>query len=244
MAHNKFHASLALTGICVLLGVIIGIQFNTVKEEKLLSTESQRLTELTATLKQVQEENAALSDKLAAQEEKIREYETTNNSSVLLDAAQKELQKAKDFAGLTEVTGNGLTITMTDSTYYNGGDSNAYVIHAEDILSVINELWTAGAEAISINGQRVVTTTGITCAGSIIQVNGVRAAAPFVISAIGDASVLQSALEFPGGVIDNLSPWGIRINIKKETSLTIPAYTLTTQWQYATPTEQKGENVL
>ena len=116
-------------------------------------------------------------------------------------------------------------MTMDDSDKDMGGDKNAYLVHAEDILKVVNELFVAGAEAVSVNEQRIVAQSGITCAGSVITVNGVRVAAPFEIKAIGDASVLQAALRFPGGVVDTLSPWGIVIDIREEASVTVPAYT-------------------
>ena len=104
---------------------------------------------------------------------------------------------------------------------------NAYLVHAEDLLAVVNELHAAGAEAVSINGQRMVGRSAISCAGSIVMVNGVRVAAPFEIKAVGEADVLDSALRFPGGVVDNLSPWGIEISIRKETMVEVPAYTQT-----------------
>ncbi len=85
----------------------------------------------------------------------------------------------------------------------------------------------AGAEAVSINGQRIVGTSSVSCAGSIVMVNGERVAAPFEIAAIGDGDILQSALKFPGGVVDNLAPWGIEITIRKEASVVVPPYTQT-----------------
>ena len=59
-----------------------------------------------------------------------------------------------------------------------GGDKNAYLVHAEDILKVVIELFVAGAEAVSVYGQRIVAQSGITCSGSVMSVNGVRGAAP------------------------------------------------------------------
>ena len=144
---------------------------------------------------------------------------------------QKENEKLRAFAGLSEQTGAGIVVTMDDSKKDMGGDKNAYLVHAEDILKVVNELFVAGAEAVSVNGQRIVAQSGITCAGRVITENGVRVAAPFEIKAIGDASVLQAALRFPGGVVDTLSPWGIVIDIREEASVTVPAYTQSALWK-------------
>ncbi len=216
---KRHHYSIALTATCVLLGVIIGVQFNTVKQQR-LTTENQRLSEVTLALKQVQEERDGLMKKNETLEKAIKEYQDGAYSG-------QEVEQLRIFAGLTTVEGQGVRVIMNDSSTNMGGDRNAYLVHAEDLLSVVNELNAAGAEAVSVNGQRFVSKTAINCAGSIVMVNGVRVAAPFEILAVGDPDVMQSALKFPGGVVDSLSPWGIEITIHKETMITVPAYTQT-----------------
>lgn len=235
MGKNQYLYGLTL--ICVLLGTIIGIQYNTVKKQNGL-TENQRLTELTATLKKVQEENEALQGHLKEKELIIADYESGLDYGATIDNLQSELEKLRLFAGLTEVHGAGILVTMNDSSTKKGGDSNAYLVHAEDILSVINELNVGGAEAISINGQRIVGKSSVSCAGSIVMVNGERVAAPFEIKAVGDGDILQSALKFPGGVVDNLAPWGIEINIHKEANIIVPPYTQTILWKATAPEQE------
>ena len=209
----KKHYSTALTVTCVVLGVIIGVQANTVKQQR-VSTENQRLSEAIVALNQMQAERDALLEQNKALEKTLKE-----------GSFGTEMEELLAFAGLTEVTGTGVTVTMNDSSTRGGSDMNAYLVHAEDLLSVVNELNGAGAEAVSINGQRMVGNSAITCAGSIVMVNGVRVAAPFEIAAVGKADVMESALRFPGGVIDQLTPWGIEISVRKETAVTVPAYT-------------------
>ena len=210
--------SLALTAICVILGVIIGVQVNTVKQQR-MTTENQRLSEATIALNQMQVERDALLKQNETLEKTLKEYQEGNFGG--------EMEQLLAFAGLTEVSGEGVTVTMNDSSSKGSGDMNAYLVHAEDLLSVVNELHAAGAKAVSINGQRMVGGSAISCAGSIVMVNGVRVAAPFEIKAVGDSAVLESALRFPGGVVDSLAPWGIEINIRKESAVTVPAYTQT-----------------
>ncbi|MFV0314090.1 MAG: DUF881 domain-containing protein [Anaerotignum sp.] len=234
---KKNHHYTALTLICIFLGIIIGVQYNTVKKQNSL-TENRRLTELTATLKKVQEENAALQAGLDEKEAIIKDYESGQTYGATYDNLQSENEQLRQFSGLTTLEGSGLIITMNDSSVKSGGDPNAYLIHAEDILSVINELNVAGAQAISINGQRIVSTSSVSCAGSIVMVNGERVAAPFEISAIGDGDIMQSALKFPGGVVDNLAPWGIEISISKEARVVVPPYTKTVLWK-ATASESE-----
>ena len=211
----KKHYSTALTVTCVVLGVIIGVQANTVKQQR-VSTENQRLSEAIVALNQMQAERDALLEQNKALEKTLKE-----------GSFGTEMEELLVFAGLTEVTGEGVTVTMNDSSTRGGSDMNAYLVHAEDLLSVVNELNGAGAKAVSINGQRMVGQSAITCAGSIVMVNGVRVAAPFEIKAVGDPAVMDSALHFPGGVIDNLAPWGIEISVRKETVVTVSAYTQT-----------------
>ena len=210
--------SLALTAICVILGVIIGVQVNTVKQQR-MTTENQRLSEASIALNQMQAERDALLKQNETLEKTLKEYQEGNFGG--------EMEQLLTFAGLTEVSGEGVTVTMNDSSSKGSGDMNAYLVHAEDLLSVVNELYAAGAKAVSINGQRMVGGSAISCAGSIVMVNGVRVAAPFEIKAVGDPAVLESALRFPGGVVDSLAPWGIEINIRKESAVIVPAYTQT-----------------
>ena len=214
--------SLALTATCLILGVIVGVQVNTVKQQR-VTTENQRLSEATIALNQMQAERDALLKQNEALEKTLKEYQDGNFGG--------EVELLLEFAGLTKVSGAGVTVTMNDSSNKGGSDMNAYLVHAEDLLSVVNELNAAGAEAVSINGQRMVGKSAITCAGSIVMVNGVRVAAPFEIKAVGDPAVMDSALHFPGGVVDNLSPWGIEINVRRENAVTVPAYPQTAMFK-------------
>lgn len=222
----------SLTGVCTVLGLIIGVQYNTVKLQT-QNTDHTRSSELSAALKQLQTEYDALQKKYEVQTKLVEEYESGVIVSAKTENLMTENERLRAFSGVAELTGKGIVITMKDSTKNMGGDPNAYVIHAEDIMQVVNELFVAGAKAVSVNGQRIVANTGITCAGSVITINGVRVAAPFEVRAIGDASVMEGALKFPGGVVDNLSPWGIGIDMKAEGNVTIPAYTQSVLWEDA-----------
>lgn len=226
---RKHQYSIAMTAICILLGVIIGVQYNTVQKQR-VSTENQRLSEAATAIKQLREERDALEQKNKSLEQAVKEYE---QGILGTDMMRREMEQLREFAGLTEVTGEGVAVTLNDSSAQKSGNKNAYIVHAEDILTVVNELNGAGAKAVSVNGQRIVGTSAVACAGTIVTVNGVRVAAPFEILAVGDGEVLQAALKFPGGVVDSLSPWGIEINIRRESILTVPAYMQTALWRGA-----------
>ena len=112
-------------------------------------------------------------------------------------------------AGLTDVEGPGVIVILSDSSQANSttGNEADYLIHDSDLLSVINELRDAGAQAISFNGERILATSEVRCAGSVVTVNGRRFAAPFVLFAIGEPTTLYNALTMRGGVVDVLSQW-------------------------------------
>ena len=89
---------------------------------------------------------------------------------------------------------------------------------------MVNELRAAGAEAISLNGQRLIGSSEIRCVGPTVLVNERRLAAPFVISAIGNPQTLESSLKLRGGVIDNFKFWGIRADVVQSDKVRVPAF--------------------
>jgi uncharacterized protein YlxW (UPF0749 family) len=125
---------------------------------------------------------------------------------------------------------------MRDSPLYvseNAGQEDLFIIHDEDLLKVVNELRDAGAEAISINDERLLSTSEMRCAGSTVSVNNNRYAAPYIIKAIGSPENLEYALRMPGGVSDVLARWGIELAIEQKDKLIIKAYTGVIQYKYA-----------
>ena len=153
---------------------------------------------------------------------------------------ENEIKDGNKILGLSEVTGNGLIITINDNQDISlnswFADPNLLVVHDADLISVVNELKNAGAEAISINEQRLVTTSAIECDGNIIKVNGEKIGAPFTIKAIGLPEVLINVDRF-GGYLDNLRETRyLKVSIEKATdkkTITIPKYTGILKFQYA-----------
>jgi uncharacterized protein YlxW (UPF0749 family) len=102
-------------------------------------------------------------------------------------------------AGLTEQRGPGLTVVLTDAPLdvaeSSQQDPNRLVVHQQDIQAVVNAMWLGGATAVTIQGQRVVTTTGIKCIGNAVQLQGVPYSQPYKISAVGDPTSLAAAVD-------------------------------------------------
>ncbi|MEI7984775.1 MAG: DUF881 domain-containing protein [Armatimonadota bacterium] len=140
-------------------------------------------------------------------------------------ALNDQLQDAKIFAGLTELEGPGVKVTLRDNPKAGLMPVTDDLVHDTDVLRVTNELFNSGAEAVSVNGQRLMASSNIRCAGTTILVDGVKVANPFVILAIGKEDVLYSGFTMQGGVMSELvgaSP--AMVQITKEKSIRVPAY--------------------
>ena len=170
--------------------------------------------------------------------EKERENSTSSNSDLAI--LEESIKEKNLVLGLTEITGTGVKIILNDSTistitnpFINASD---LLVHDGDLMNVVNELYNAGAEAVSINGQRIVSTTAIECDGNVIKINGTKIGAPFEISAIGYPEQL-AGLERPGGTLEALASRGLSVSLNKQNSVKIPKYAGTIKFSYATTIE-------
>jgi len=178
------------------------------------------------TVEQERARNELLAGQLLQYEEELDRYrEDLLETNRYVKSLQAQLDKAKLLAGLTDVEGPGVIVVMRD-----GVDQ---IIHDKDLLMVLNELKDAGAEALSLNGQRIVATSEVRCAGSIVSVNNVRCGTPFTIYAIGDAQTLFNALFLNGGVVDSLEQWGLSVTVETCDKISIASYNTENGFLYA-----------
>lgn len=176
------------------------------------------------------QETERLRELAAETEEKIKLYyseKAEENTSELEETLQSELLKYKMFSGAQAVHGPGIKVIINDGNrpLYDGENINDILVHDADIVMVVNELRRAGAEAIAVNGQRIVNTTEIVCAGYTIRINGITYARPFVITAIGDATRMSSVLLSDVGYGTSLKDWGVLVETEVLDDLTIDGYT-------------------
>ena len=111
---------------------------------------------------------------------------------------QGRIEAYADPAGLVPAEGEGLTVTLTDSTLEADETEQPerfLIVHQQDIQAVVNAMWRGGAEAVTIQGQRIVSTTGIKCEGPSVTLHGVPYPPPYVISAVGDVSSLADSID-------------------------------------------------
>ncbi|MBQ8043525.1 MAG: DUF881 domain-containing protein [Clostridia bacterium] len=211
---------------------VIAAQLNTVGNTNIIS-EGMREADLLRELQNVKEEYDILKEQYEESQEIVEEYKTSSSSNdALIASMQSDLEKANVLAGLANVRGEGVVITLKDSTDTEMS-VEAGLVHDTDITAIVTELKAAGAEAISINGQRVISTTAIRCVGPTIQVNSVKVASPFYIKAIGNSKYLESALNIKNGVVDSLKAYGIEVEIETDNSITIDKYDLALKLRYA-----------
>lgn len=205
----------AIATVCLVLGMMLVVQFKTAKSIAENDLRSQRTGDLAIKLEETMRQRDELQKKLG---------DVMVHGSVESLVKENEILKLR--AGLTPVEGKGISVIVEDSRVpiKVGENPNLYIIHDEDVLRIINELKAAGAEGIAINDQRLVANTEIRCVGPTITVNRKSFAPPFVIRAIGNPEALSSALTLRGGVVDTLKHWGIELQIKKEMNVVLPAY--------------------
>jgi len=214
----------AIAFVCMILGFMLSTQFKVQRQVALKDvTGLQRAQELGQQLEKAEKERDALMGELQLARSQVLTMATSHNEFKELS---DQLIQAQLHAGLIALTGPGVVIVMNDSTrpVSPGENANNFIIHDEDVLKVINELSAGGAEALSINGQRLTGRTEIRCTGPTITINGVRTAPPIVITAVGDPAKLESVIMMRGGVAEGLKQWGIQISLKKETAVTVPAF--------------------
>lgn len=230
--------------VCFLLVFMVTAQIKTISRSSSDILKLKTENELRDEINQWKDIYNTATTKINELNAKITEYQ---NSAAQEDQAvaliKQELDNVNIFAGLVAVKGQGIVITLDDTEALKkiesevGYDPNRYIIHDSDLVMIVNELRSAGAEAISINGQRITGNTEIRCTGPQVLINGIRTVAPFKISAIGEATTLQGALSLRGGIIDTVKADNIDVKIEKKDEILIPAYEKSISYQYATIVE-------
>ncbi|MGI9157118.1 MAG: DUF881 domain-containing protein [Marmoricola sp.] len=164
---------------------------------------------------------------------------------------QTQIEKVRGPAGLAPVSGPGVTVTLQDApddvinqAIADGTPpTDALVVHQQDIQAVVNALWLGGAKAITIMNQRIISTTGIKCAGPTVILHGVPYSPPYVISAVGVPTDLEASLE-RSDYIDAYrtvaDQYGLGYAVAGSRRLDLPAYEGTLELRYARPLSQAG----
>lgn len=228
MKKGKRTVIITIAIACFALTTIMFMQFKIVNQTDITSIETMREEELRTELANWKEKYKEAEEQYQEKYNKLEEYKQKEQSDAQAsELVQKELEQSNLYLGNTNVVGEGIIITLKDL-----GDEEFQQITADDLLIIVDYLKNAGAEAISINGQRIVPTTGIICGGNIIEINREKVGVPFVIEAIGLPEQL-AALERPYGYLDILKGYGIEVKVERSNDITIPKYSGTLTYNYA-----------
>lgn len=218
---GKVTMAIAISIACFVLAFVMSMQFKIVYQTDITEIENMRESELRTELanwKEKYEETEAKYEETIA---KIEEYQQTKESNEetekLVDA---ELEQVNMTLGKTDVEGEGIEVILRETK-----SEEISQINASDLLVIVNALKLAGAEAISINEERIINMSDIvTINNTFIKVNGQRILAPYVIKAIGNQTYLESALVGSGGYVDELKKLGHDVSIEKVNKVKINKY--------------------
>lgn len=239
---------LPLAFVLFLTGIMLMLALQTLRGEAESPTQ-QKSKDLVAMIQQQEKQLDELKKNIDNRRKNLDEYQKSLSEGMLeTKQLQFELDNLKVLSGLYPVEGEGITVYLDDNTK---GKELAFIknpeqakvedflIHDKHLLYIVYELRTAGAEAISINNQRIVSSTDIRCVGTTIQVNAERLGPPFVIKAIGDPDKLTKILEADRSQYNILKLAGYPVHIEKSNNLVIDSYKGSYQFNHAQPKEDK-----
>lgn len=221
--------------LCVILGFGLVIQGKATKGQ-MLYVSAKTISDYKTTIESEKIEIEKTKKLTAESEEELALYEELNadNTDLLVSKIEKEKDLYAMFSGAVDLKGPGVIVTIDDGVrdLFEGEDINNVLVHDADILIIINDLKRNGAEAISVNGERLVATSSVICSGYTVEINGVRYARPFTIKAIGDANRMTSSLIGPEGYGTSLKNWGVLFKIELSDEIFVPAYAYQKPYQY------------
>lgn len=231
MKKGKGIMTITIGIICFVLAYVMFMQFKVVEETNITQIESMRESELTEKLASWKGKYEEVETKLQDTKNTLQEYRDKRASNQeATELLNEELLQAQTIAGLTDVKGDGVVITYTDYEASEHDDK----IQCYDLQELVNELILAGAEAISINGERITNLSDITNINIddeiFILVNQKRVTSPYTIKAIGDAKYLESALTLKTVGFVTRHP---NAKVEKQSNMVINKYTGTIKIKYA-----------
>ena len=226
MVKEKKVMIVTISIMAFILVCVMFMQFKVVNQTDIAQIETMRKDELEEAITQWKDKYEEAYQKFLDTNDKINEYnEKMQSNAETKELVEKELVEAKTNFGLTDVIGSGVIVTLTDN--------NEMSYDADNLLELINELRNAGAEAISINGERIVNTSDIVqISSTIIKINSKNISSPFVIKAIGDKTYLKSALTIKNGYYDVKTKNGYEIKVVEENEIEIHKYSKTVNLKY------------
>ncbi len=243
-------STVALTGTFLVGGLVAGALISTQWKARSVGAVSAAAPPITrqsdkdivaATISKLESEQVRLKRQIADLRTQLNDAQSANamSKSTLTDINNKITQQ-RNVSGMAALHGPGVVVTLDDSTAHSipeNEDPANYILHDYDVRDVLNALWIAGAEAISINGERIVSSTSLYCVGTTVICNATRLSPPFEVRAVGDAQALTAALR-GSPQMDKLNQraeiYDLPITIERSQDVLVPAYNGSFVFKYAT----------
>lgn len=245
----KKYSGLIVLGILALfIGLILSIQLRmTAGSDQGGLVPLAKVRGYEAELKMVKDEKESVIQELMEFEARLNSIEGEKaEEDEFINGLVSDLEKYKMSSGVLDVKGPGVLITIKDPivTDEYEQDFSPIMYNYELLLSLVNKLKEAGAEAVSINEQRIMATTEVSMAGSNVNINGTPTAPPYYVKAIGNPETLHDAVNIRSGIIETMKmKYNLIVSTERKQNMVIPRYTGTIKFKYAKPVaeDEKAE---
>jgi uncharacterized protein YlxW (UPF0749 family) len=234
--------AVSIAGALAVIGFVGYAQWHGSPERVQFATSVQQV--LAAQVGELEQEQKDLRAQIADAEAKVLDFQTASTTSSSAQAeVNKRLEQARLAVGLTALRGPGVVIEIADSKRVvpDGENPANYIVLVDDLHDIVAALWSSGAEAISINGERLVATSSIYAVGAAVLVNTAFLSPPFRIEAIGATGLLerfQTNPAFDGRVGQRITAFGLEFATQAVDSLDLPAFIGNTRFRWAVPSAE------
>lgn len=222
----------------LLLGIVVAAQWETQSRRTPLGARYQ--LQLAEAAQALQAEQAQLKIEVLRLRAKLDAIDAQTAAFGGQSAIMKaDLDRLRGAAGLSPVTGPGITVTLDDGRVAAGAPTRNIelaIVHSTDLTDVFNIAWKGGAEAIAVNGERITGSSA--CVGAVIQINGTLLSPPFVVRIVGNADQLLATFNDPRELTDQKrrhASFGLGFTVARADRLELPAYSGAVRVAWATP---------
>ncbi len=238
--NSRLRVSALILVIFSILGFGFTLQFKHSKEDfGFVSLNT--INDLNKSVSIEKEEVKNLQELIKQKKNNLIQYETAiHQEGSIKEVIKGEIQSLQVITGFYDVEGPGVIVKIGDSQreLYEWEEPLDLVVHDNDVLTILNDLKSAGAEVLSINGQRIISTSEIKCAGPTITVNGYTYGQPYIIKAIGDPVTLDAAIKSPSSYSAALRElYGLVVESQVNPRVRISKYQGNIKMNYLTPRE-------
>lgn len=209
--------------ICILLTSVMFLQFKSVQVIEASGVGQKRETELRTEYSTLKDKSSEMKQQLEEIQNTTKEYtDQSSDVQATMNLLKSDVDKARCDLGYTDVKGQGIILTIADGK--NAANDKEQVITYNDLIMAINELKYAGAEAISLNDERVVNNSFVANISEYMVMNDNRISGPYTIKVIGDSKNLESVINIKGGIKDYLESYNKQISYTVENEVYINKY--------------------